>query len=451
MAKTIDMTQGKPMGLIFRFAVPLICGNLFQQLYFAVDSIIVGRFVGANAFAATGATGSLCMVFMSLLMGSAIGSGVVISQYFGAKNEEKIASSITNAAYVNAAFAIIISILGMLLTRPLLQLTKVPAELMEDAVTYMLICMGTQLAVTAYYAAFSVLRALGDSKTPLVFMVVSCLTNIVLDLLFVAVFHWGVAGASWATGISEALVAILCIIYAFRKNKYVRMALKYKKPDSNLIKQAVKLSLPTGLQYALVNISSSFLQTIVNGFGKTAVGAFSATTRVENVIQQPYVGVGSAMMTYAGQNIGAGKKERIKEGVSASIKISAIFSVIFLALFWLLGKPVMSVFVEDAAITSTAIIGIRISSLFFMGLGLNQIFRYMFSGAGDANFALLNGAVEVISRILLAVILTAIPFIGMWGIWLTNGFAWLLTCVFAIFHYRTGKWMNKSLTEERTE
>lgn len=451
MAKTMDMTKGKPMGLIFRFAVPLICGNLFQQLYFAVDSIIVGRFVGANAFAATGATGSLCMVFMSLLMGSAIGSGVVISQYFGAKDEEKIAASITNAAYVNTAFAIIISIVGMLLTRPLLQLTKVPMELMEDAVTYMMICMGTQLAVTAYYAVFSVLRALGDSKTPLVFMVVSCLTNVVLDLLFVAVFRWGVAGAAWATGISEALAAVLCIIYAFKKNKYVLMALKYKKPDIYLIRQAVSLSVPTGFQYALVNISGSFLQAIVNGFGSTAVGAFAATTRVEYIIQQPYVGVGSAMMTYSGQNIGAGKKERISEGVTASIKIAAIISVIFLAVFWLLGKPVMSVFVEDAAITSTAITGIRISSLFFMGLGLNQIFRYMFSGAGDANFALMNGVVEVVSRIVLAVVLTAIPFIGVWGIWLTNGLAWLFTCIFAVFHYKSGKWMKKSLTEERKE
>lgn len=451
MTKTIDMTQGKPMGMIFRFAVPLICGNLFQQLYFAVDSIIVGRFVGSNAFSATGATGSLTMVFMSLLMGAAIGGGVVISQYFGARDEEKIAASITNVAYVNIIFAIIVSILGVLLTRPLLQLTKVPTELMDDAATYMMICMGTQLAVTAYHAGFSVLRALGDSKTPLIFMVVSCLTNVVLDLLFVASFHWGVAGAAWATAISEALAAVLCISYAFRKNKYVPLALKYKKPDFHLIKQAVKLSLPTGFQYALVNVSGSFLQTIVNGFGSTAVGAFSATTRIENIIQQPYAGVGSAMMTYTGQNIGAGKKERIKEGVLASVKLAGIISIAFLAIFWIFGNPIMNIFVDDAEITSTAAIGIRISSLFFIGLGLNQIFRYMFSGAGDANFALMNGTVEVISRIALAVVLTAIPFIGMWGIWLTNGLAWLFTCIFAIFHYKSGKWMKKSLVEEKGE
>lgn len=369
MAKTVDMTQGKPMGMIFRFAVPLICGNLFQQLYFAVDSVIVGRFVGAEAFSATGATGALSMIFMSLLMGAAIGSGVVISQYFGAKDEEKIAASIANAAYVNVAFAIVVSILGVVLTRPLLELTKVPAELMEDAVTYMVICMGTLLAVTAYHAGFSVLRALGDSKTPLIFMVISCLTNVVLDLLFVAVFHWGVAGASWATAISEALAAVLCIIYAFRKNKYVVMALKYKKPDFHLIKQAVKLSLPTGFQYALVNVSGSFLQMIVNGFGATAVGAFAATTRIENIVQQPYAGVGSAMMTYAGQNIGAGKSERIKEGVYASIKLAAAISIIFLIIFWIFGNPVMGVFVEDDAITSAATTGIRISSLFLWGWG----------------------------------------------------------------------------------
>lgn len=448
MAKAIDMTQGKPMGLILRFAIPLICGNLFQQLYFATDSVIVGRFVGANAFSATGATGALSMIFMSLLMGAAVGSGVVISQYFGAKDEERVAASIANAAYVNVVFAIVISILGVFLTRPLLELTNVPDELMQDAVTYMSICMGTQLAVTAYHAGFSVLRALGDSKTPLIFMVVSCLTNVVLDLLFVAVFHWGVAGAAGATAMSEALAATLCIIYAFRKNRYVVMALKYRRPDIHLIKQAVRLSLPTGFQYALVNVSSSFLQTIVNGFGATAVGAFSATTRIENVIQQPYVGIGSAMMTYTGQNIGAGKTERIKEGVSAAMKLAAIISLILLAVFWIFGHPIMGIFVEDAAITSTAAIGIRISSIFFIGLGLNQIFRYMFSGAGDANFALANGAIEVASRVVLAVVLTSVPFVGMWGIWLTNGLAWLFTCIFAVFHYKSGKWMKKSLVEK---
>ena len=448
MAKTIDMTQGKAFGNILRFAIPLICGSLFQQLYAAVDSIIVGRFVGANAFAATGATASLTMVFTSVLMGVAIGSGVVISQFFGAKNDEMTASSIANATYVNLAFCILITVVGMLLTKPLLRLTNVPAELMTDASTYMLICIGTLIAVTAYYSSFSVLRALGDSQTPLIFMVVSCLTNVVLDLLFVAVFHWSVAGAAWATGISEAIAAVSCIIYAFKKHHYIRMAVQYRKLDMSLIKKTLKIGLPTGVQYVLVNVSSTFLQAVVNSFGTTAVGAFTATTRVENIIQQPYVGIGSAMMTYTGQNIGAGKSDRIPMGVKAALQMSAIISVVLFAVFLLFSKPIMGVFVTDTSITMTAATGIRISSIFFMGLGLNQIFRYMFSGAGDAGFALANGIVEVVSRIVFALALTAIPFIGMWGLWLTNGMSWLLTCLFALMHYRSGKWKKKSLTAE---
>lgn len=195
----------------------------------------------------------------------------------------------------------------------------------------------------------------------------------------------------------------------------------------------------------LIYLSSIILQRIVNGFGESVIGAFTATTQIELLIQQFFAARGSAMVTYTGQNIGAGKQDRISKGVAAAMKISAALSVILLVIFWLFGRPIISIFVTNTEIISIAAKGIRITSLFFMGLGGVQILRYMLNGAGDSMYALMNGAVEVAARVIFAISLTAIPFIGMWGIWLTIGLTWTVTAVFALIRYRHGAWKNKKL------
>ena len=443
--RTVDMTKGSPIRLLLQFSIPILIGNLFQQAYTLADRIIVGRFVGDTAFSAIGATNALSMLFMSMCMGAAIGCGVVVSQYFGAKDEEGTAASIANGGYTCVLIAILMTILALLSTKPILLLLHTPESILPDALTYMYIFMGGLIAVAAYFTPFSILRALGDSKTPLIFLILCSLLNIALDLLFVVVLKSGVAGAAIATVMSEAIAAILCMIYAFRKVPQFQNALVHRRLRPDLIRKTVQVGVPTGFQYALIYVSSIVLQRIVNGFGESVIGAFTATTQIELLVQQIFSALGSAIVTYTGQNIGAGRHDRISSGVAAAMKISAVVSVVLLAVFWLFGKPIMSIFVTNTEIISLAAAGIRITSLFLMGLGSVQILRYMLNGAGDSMYALMNGAVEVIARVTLAVSLTAIPFIGMWGIWMTTGLTWTVTAVFAFFRYRHGAWKNKTL------
>ena len=389
MAKTIDMTQGKPSKLLVSFALPVLIGNLFQQLYTLVDRVIVGQFVGANAFSAVGATNALSMMFMSMCMGTAIGTGVVVSQYFGAKDEENTARAIMNGAYVNVIVAVIMTIIALLATRPILILLNTPVTLMDDASAYMMVFMGGLLAVAAYYTPFSILRALGDSRTPLIFLAFCSVLNIILDLIFVIPLGMGVIGAAIATVMAQAIAAVLCIAYAIRKIPRFKMALNYRKPEGRLIIQTLKIGIPTGFQYSLMYISTIILQRVVNGFGESVIGAFTANSQMELLVQQMYAALGTAIVTYTGQNVGAGESQRVKQWMKSAMGISGIISVILIAVFWLGGDLIMLILVPDAEIIYLAARGIRITSLFFMALGVVQVLRYLLNGAGDSVYALL--------------------------------------------------------------
>ena len=303
--------------------------------------------------------------------------------------------------------------------------------------------MGGLLAVAAYFTPFSILRALGDSKTPLIFLVVCSLLNIALDLLFVVGLNTGVAGAVIATVLSEALAAAACIIYAFKKVPQFRQAFQYRAINKGLIQKTLRVGVPTGLQYALIYVSSIILQRIVNDFGESVIGAFTATTQIELLVQEIFSVLGAAIMTYTGQNIGAGKHERVLLGVTAAMKISAVVSVIVLIVFWLFSRPIMSIFVTNTEIISIAANGIRITSLFLMGLGGVQILRYMLNGAGglyvcpderycggDCAGSLCHWPDSDSSH---------------WDVGLTTGLTWTATALFALVRYKHGAWMSKKL------
>lgn len=447
MAKSVDMTEGKPMKLLIQLALPLMIGNLFQQAYTLADRIIVGQFVGAEAFSAVGATTALANLFMSVCMGMSIGTGVVVSQYYGAKDDKSIAKAIANSTYINVLLALVTTVIALIFAEPLLKLLNTPESLMKDALDYLRVFIGGLIAVSAYYTPFSILRALGDSKTPLIFLVFCSLLNIVLDIVFIVPLNMGVIGAAVATILSQALAAVLCLLYAFQKIPYMKMALTYSKIDKKMIFQTMKVGLPTSAQYALIYVSSIVLQRVVNGFGESTIGAFTAVSQIEILVQQIYAALGAAMVTYTGQNIGAGKIERVKSGVKSAMTICIAVSIVLLAIFFGFGNIIMKMFVSNEEIISISASGIRITSIFFMALGVVQVFRYLLNGAGDSIYSLINGGIEIVARIGFVYLLTAIPFIGMWGIFLTTGLTWFMTAVFAFVRYKGGAWMNKSLVK----
>ncbi|NLG05073.1 MAG: MATE family efflux transporter [Clostridia bacterium] len=446
-----DMTKGNEMSLLIRFSIPMVIGNIFQQFYNMVDSIIVGKYVGKGALAAVGATGSLTFLFFSLCMGMSIGIGILVSQYFGNNDDEYVKKTIANSVYVMMTIGILMSILGVVFAKSVLQLLNTPPEILTDAVDYMRIACAGIVAVSAYNAISSILRALGDSKMPLVFLIIASFMNIVLDLLFVIQFGLGVKGVAYATIISQSVSAIGAIAFAIWKNPYFKISKEERKVDKKLINKSVRLGVPVAAQNALIAVSCIALQAVVNRFGEDVVAAFTATNRIEQLVQQPFNSVGAAVSTFAGQNIGANLIERVKKGYHKSILMVAVLSILMLAMAWIFGESIMCLFVNDAHVIYLGSVALRITSTMYFALGMIYVTRGLLNGCGDAFYAMINGGVEVVGRVVFPTILVMIPMIGVWGIWLSTGLTWVITAIASVIRYKQGKWRFKSVIDIKSE
>ncbi|MCQ2494633.1 MAG: MATE family efflux transporter [Lachnospiraceae bacterium] len=450
MAKQVtDMTQGNPVSLIIKFAIPMMIGNIFQQFYNIVDSIIVGKLVGTEALAAIGVTGSVTFLFFALCNGIGSGGGIITSQFFGSGDDRQVKKCIANVAYIMVIFPIAVGIIAYIFSEPLLRFLDTPPEVMKDAVTYMhVMCVGLAF-VSIYNYVASMLRALGDSRTPLYFLVFSCILNTGLDFVFVYFCKWGVFGAAIATLISQFVSGVVCLLYAFKFNSYFKLKKDDLRPNGGIIWNAVKIGVPLSLQFSLIAISCMALQRVVNHFGPVAIAAFTATSRIEQVIHQPYQTLGTALSTYTGQNFGAKKYERIRLGYRKSMIMMAIFTAAMVPVMQIFGKPITSIFVDDPAVIDMGAVALRITSIFYVFLGVIYVVRGVLNGVGDAFFALLNGIIEVIGRLVVPIALTMVAFIGLWGIWWSVGIVWFLSGFTAWLRY---VWYNKKhLTEKKVQ
>lgn len=438
-----SMTEGNPTKLILMFTLPMLVGNLFQQLYNMVDSIIVGRFVGANALAAVGATGSINFLFFSMSFGISAGVGVVVSQAFGAEKPDMVERAIANGLYLLGIVSAIFSVLGVVFAKPILQMLRTPEVILNDAIIYMQVSCAGILAIAAYNGVAAILRALGDSKTPLYFMLVSCVINIGLDLLFVLQFHWSVFGVALATVIAQLLAAVGSFIYACFTISFFRVKKEHREIRMDIAGKCFQLGLPIALQNSMIAISCIFLQRVVNGFGENVVAANTALGRIEQLVQQPYGSLGAAITTYTGQNIGAGKVDRVKKGYRVGFLCVVIFSLIMLIPGQFFGRQIVGIFVQDEAVITIGAKGLAITSWFYFFLGMIYVARSVLNGAGDAVYAMINGLMEVAGRVGFAVPLTMIPFIGMWGVFLTTGLTWALTGIVSMHRYKKGEWAKR--------
>ncbi len=437
-----DMTEGKPTGLLLKFSIPMLIGNLFQQLYNMVDSVIVGHYVGDNALAAVGATGALNFFFFSLAFGMAAGVGVIVSQYFGAKNETGVKKAIATSIYVMTASAILMGALGILLARKVLLFMDTPENILGDSILYLRISCGGLIAIAFYNGISAILRALGDSKTPLIFLIFASVINAVLDLLFVVQFSMGVAGVAIATIIAQMTAAVGCIIYAFRKVHYMRMPLHEYVPDKRVMIQTLSIGVPIAFQNSLISVSCLVLQRIINGYGASVVAAYTASSRFEQLIHQPFTSLGVAVATFTGQNFGAGKLDRVKEGFRAAMKVSTIFAFVMLPIVYFSGRFLMHIFTKTDTVVDIGASGIRITALFYSLLGMIYMTRNLLNGIGDAKFSMVSGIVEVIGRFGFASLLAALPFLGVLGVWLANGLTWTITGIAGLIRYY---WQKKHL------
>ena len=438
--RTVDMTSGSVFRHVITFTFPLLIGNLFQQFYNLVDSLVVGNFVGANALAAVGTCGSLNYLIFALSSGLSVGLGILAAQAFGARNTGDIRRIVAGGIYILGGAGILVCVAGYALAPSLLRLLRAPDSVLPDAITYLrLICLGT-VPVALYNGIASILRAMGDSKTSLYFLIAASLINVVLDLVFVLGLGLGVFGVGLATLISQIASFVISLVYALAKVSVFRLHKEELRFDGEIVKRALILGIPVAAQTSIISVSTMVLQGVVNGFGETVMAAYTVVDRVEQIVQQPYTSLGTALTTFAGQNVGAQRLDRVKQGFRVSVYLALGFSLILLPIAYGFGPQIIGVFVKEPEVIAIGARALKINSLFYFALGMIYVPRSLLNGCGDSAFAMINGITEVVCRIVYSNVFTRIPAIGCWGIWITTGFTWGTTALVCLHRYFRGKW-----------
>lgn len=444
-----DMTEGEPLCLLFEFAIPLLIGNIFHQLYSLTDSIVVGRYLGKLPLGAIGATSSISALIHSLTSGLSLGIGILVSQYFGAKDDQKVKNIIGNSYYIMFLSSLLMGGIGFIFAGPILDLLKTPKDTFPYAVTYLRTISIGFIPSSIFGTISSILRALGDSKTPLIFSIISCIINIVLDLLIVIKFDMGIMGVGISTSFSHFISAFLCFIYANLSNTYFRLKIGDFIYSNDIFYKVIKLGIPMALQNSFIALSLIAIQRVINPFGSDYVTSFTIIGRINNFMHRPYLSLGAAIATYTGQNIGAGKEERVKLGYIKAITCSSSFAFIIFIVFQLFTKNIIEIFTNDPSVIKIASQGLRFTCTFYVFLGFIHVTRNLLNGAGDTKFSMLNGIVECIARVCFAKPLTMIPFLGFKGIWMTTGITWTLNGMFCVLRYNQGKWKTISLVNNK--
>ncbi len=442
-ARSIDMTTGSPVKHLLTFAAPLFLGNIFQQFYNMVDSLVVGKFVGADSLAAIGTCSSLHFLFVSLSMGLANGVGIIVAQYFGAGDNKGIKKTIANAYYLIVSAALIATLIGLVFARPILSLMSTPENIMPEAVLYLRTTVCGIIFIALYNSVAAVLRALGDSKTPLYFLIMSSFLNVGLDLLFVLVLHMGVRGAATATIIAQATSAFVSLTYAIKKVPYYKLEKSEMAPHKDIIFNAFRLGIPMAFQSSLIAISLIVLQGVVNSFGSTVMAAYTISSKVDLIISQLYNAISFSLVTYCGQNYGAGNLKRIKEGYKYGMIIVALYNLILVPVICILSKQISGFFVTDPDVIELGTTALRITGIMYFALGFIYVPRGVLNGCGDAGFSMINGISEVACRIVFSNALTAIAFINVWGIWWAAGLTWFTVAIICNLRYFFGKWKTR--------
>ena len=443
-----DMTRGNPLKLFLYFSVPLLIGNIFQQLYSMVDTIIVGRFVGENALAAVGSTGSMFFLVNGFLVGLTSGFSVLVSQRFGAKDEEGIKKAVASNIVLTLLMTAIVTLLMTVATKPLLHLMNTPENVFEDAHTYISIIFMGIFTQSLYNMVAGILRAFGDSRTPLYFLVVSSIINIVLDLVFIINFDMGVAGAAHATNVAQGISAILCIVYSYKRYSILRLKKEDFKGHKAYNKIHFSIGVPMALQFSITAIGIMMLQSAINVFGSTVMAAYTAASKVLQLFMQPLVTYGVAIATFAGQNLGAGNYARIRQGVRVISIVAIITSILGGIAMIVFGETFVSLFIENPTkeILDYAQQVLNYAGVFTIPLGLIFVYRNALQGIGYSFIPMLGGIVELIARGLVAFILPA--HIGFAGICLADPAAWIVACILLAGGYF---WQIRALPQERSQ
>ncbi|MBO5208431.1 MAG: MATE family efflux transporter [Lachnospiraceae bacterium] len=431
----LDMTKGNPTRLIVKFIIPIVIGNIFQQLYNMVDTIIVGRYVGVEALAAVGATGTISFLILGFLMGMTAGFTVLTAQRFGAGDVEGVKQTVGNAATLSVIITVVMTAFSVFIMDGLLKLMNTPEDIFDMAKTYIvIICLGMGCSVL-YNLLSSFLRAVGNSKVPLYFLVVSAALNIILDLVLVLVIPMGVAGAAIATVVSQGISGVLCLIYIIKKVPVLKIEKRHWKLDGQCAHNQISIGLPMALQFSITAVGTILVQMALNMLGSTVVAAYTAACKVEQLVTQPYSALGLTMSTYCAQNRGVNDIKRIRKGVRISNVMSLIYSIVIYGIVMMALPYIIRLFVSGdvTEILEYARIYVGVCGLCFTGLGMIFIFRNAMQGCGFSFMPMMGGVVELLCRAVAA--FGAAKYQSYLGVCMGNASSWMVTGIFLAIAY----------------
>lgn len=444
-----DFTSGNVSKLIFNFTLPMLLGNVFQQLYNVVDSIIVGKVLGKEALASVGASFPIIFTLIALLIGIGSGFSIVISQYYGAKNIDKVKRAIDTMYIFLLVAGLVSSILGIYFSEELFLLLQLPSELIPQATSYLNVYMAGMVLFFGFSGTSSVLRGLGDSKTPLYFLILASLFNIAFDLLFVMVFKWGIAGAAWATVIAQGGAFISGIIYLNRTHKIIKFSLFKLVFDKELFIKSLKIGLPSGIQHTFVALGMMALLGIVNTFGTDVIAAYTAAGRIDSLAMMPAMNFSQAVAAFVGQNLGANKIERVRKGFKATFLMSSLFCLLMTAIIVLFGSQFMKMFTTDPNVIAIGEKYLIIVSSFYLLFSTMFTTNGVLRGAGDTLIPMFITLFSLwVVRIPVSYLLSSK--IGETGIWWSIPIGWSMGMIFSYLYYKTGKWKTKSVIAQTT-
>lgn len=444
-----DMTKGKPMNLILSFAIPLLIGSVFQQVYNFVDVMIVGRYLGENALAGVGSTGNLTMFLLALIMGLCNGAGIIVSQCFGAGDYGRMRRAISSIIWVASVLTVLVIIVGLFFTDTFLRILQVPEHVVAYSATYLKILYLFVAGSVAYNGCAAILRSLGDSKTPLYALIIASILNIGLDLFFVLQLQMGVSGVALATVISQHVSAGFCITYLIRHRERFGLTGLHLVPDREMVILIFRMGVPTAFQSCLISLGGMSVQRLINSFGASVMAAYAAAVKIDNIAIQVIVSLGTALSVFTGQNMGRQRYDRIREGMRRTLAMTGIASVTIALIAFFFGRNLMTIFLDPVEASNA--IGTGATYLSIMGAayiicGIMQSYQNVIRGSGDVNTCMAAGFAELAGRIVFAYLLSA--YIGVTGIWIATPLSWACGCIVPVVRYYSGKWKEKGVVKK---
>jgi len=441
----VDMTEGKPWNKLIIFTVPLLIGNLFQQMYSTADAIILGRYVGDNALAAVGSSMPILFLIMVLLMGISIGAGIMVSQYFGAKKHDELSYTIGNSLTIITILAVVMAAFGPLGTKPLLTLFNTPPEIIDDSMMYMNILLWGVMGMAYFNILSAILRGLGDAFSPLVYLAISCVINIILNYLFIVGFGWGVPSVAIGTVIAQSFSCLLCFRRLLKMKKEFEMGPRFLIPQKEYIGKLLRLGVPTGASQAIIAVAAMIVQPLVNSFGPSIIAANVIVMRIDGFVMMPIFSFSNSMTVYAGQNMGAGKTKRISQGAKQGAIMSISISAILVAGILIFARFIAGSFTETQEVAELSTRMLWILAPGHIALSVAMVFWGTVRGAGDAMSplwaAMINTMVVRVPAAYLFVHLTGKPEGIMYGLVAS----WTCNMLLSLTVYRIGRWRTKGI------